>query len=621
MKAFIDKALQRLEILVREGRYEPLETETIEIKPVPSDGGQWVELHKSVNAFLNTRGGIVILGIKEVGQGTARHYGFTGYREEAEAKIKELPRQFTDRRGVALDLRQDSFPDMQIRDFLDGRLALIFVDELPADRKYVFFKGEAYRRILTGDHKLKDAEIEAQEAYQQEIEQARELQPWPDTSLDNLDLDTLNDYIQHLNRPIKVETMKADMESARPFLERKSFIKDGRATLLGMLVCGQHPADQLGFRCHVHGYVDVPDQIAQDKQDLIGNILPLMESSLSYILRNIQVGVSIAGGGTSTPQYPEEVLRETVNNALAHRDYSINKQAIITIKPGEHLSIRNPGAFRRHLLIEHLSQGASLRRIIPEAKARNPKLADVLRVYRKWEGKGIGMSTLVSLCLEGRIDIPAYRLYSEEVCLYLRPGRLVDERMETRFKAYDAYIEGKTRGRSLSDEETAVLSYLMKSEWENEQLRYTILLTPDNNHFAALLGLERCGLIETHPLSTAIYPIYVVDRALMRGDFLKELESLYGPAVLGLDTTLRGILALMYRHREYSRIKAVTAKMAAFFLWNESNADARDIKGFDIYYRKLRNAFNKLEKAGFIAKSTVGRGFELNAAYRSQRLL
>ncbi|MDD5390105.1 MAG: putative DNA binding domain-containing protein [Gallionellaceae bacterium] len=621
MKAFIDKTLEKLESLVQEGRYEALETETVEIKPVPSDGGQWTEIHKSVNAFLNTRGGIIILGIKEAGQGPNRHYEFTGYREEAEAKLKELPKQFTDRRGVELDLRQDAFPDMQVRDFLDGRLALIFVDELPADRKYVFYKNEAYRRILTGDHKLKGADIEAQEAYQQEIELAREMLPWPNTCVDDLNLDALNDYIQHLNHPIKVETMKADMESAQPFLERKSFIKEGQATLLGMLVCGMHPGDHLGFRCHVHGYVDVPETIAQDKQDLIGNILPLMESSLSYILRNIRIGISSAGGGTSTPQYPEEVLRETVNNALAHRDYSINKQAIITIRPGEYLSIRNPGAFRRHLLIEHLTQGDTLRRVIPEAKARNPKLADVLRVYRKWEGKGIGMSTLVSLCLEGRIDIPAYRLYSEEVCLFLRPGRLIDDRIETRFRAYDAYIERKTRGRALSEEERAVLAYLMKAEWENEQLRYTILLTPDNNHFTALLWLEQCHLIEKHPISTAIYPIYIADRTLMRSEFHQELEELFGEGLRGLDATLRDILGLMYRHREYSRIKAVTAKMAAFYLWNEGKPDARDIKGFDTYYRKLRNAFNKLEKAGFIIKPTVGRGFVLNTDYLSERLI
>ncbi len=67
------------------------------------------------------------------------------------------------------------------------------------------------------------------------------------------------------------------------FLERRCFLKDGAVTILGALVCGNHPGDRLGFRSHVHGYVDVPQQIAQDKQDFVDNVLQLMESSLGYL--------------------------------------------------------------------------------------------------------------------------------------------------------------------------------------------------------------------------------------------------------------------------------------------------------------------------------------------------
>jgi predicted HTH transcriptional regulator len=379
MKSFIDRVLERLAELIRAGHYQEQETDTVEIKPVPADGGQWKELHKSVNAFLNTHGGIVILGIKEEGQGPSRRYVFSGYRDEAEAKLKELPGLFADRQGVEVNLR-DAFPEIKIREFMDGKVAVIFVDELAADQKYVFYQKLAYRRILTGDHRISEAEIEKQEEYREEVLYARELQPWPEASLNDLDIDILNDYILHLNSPVKVEAMKADMESAKPFLERKKFVKGGQVTLLGMLVCGKYVGDHLGFRCHVHGYVDVPEIIAKDRQDLIGNILYLMEASLSYIMRNIQVGISVERGGTSVPEYPEEILRETVNNALAHRDYSINKHASIAIKPGRHVAIKNPGTFRRHLRIEQVDHDIPLRRIIPEAKARNPKIADVLRI-------------------------------------------------------------------------------------------------------------------------------------------------------------------------------------------------------------------------------------------------
>jgi ATP-dependent DNA helicase RecG len=619
MHGFIDRVLQRLAALIREDRYEEQETETVEIKPMPAENGEWRELYKSANAFLNTRGGIVILGIREKGKGNARRYVFDGYREEAEAKLKELPNSFTDRHGARLDLRE-AFPPMQIREFMGGRVALIFVDELPADRKYVFYRGEAYRRLLTGDHRITEAEIDKQYEYREEVVHARELQTWPGATVADLDLDALNDYIQHLNRPIKVETMKADLETARPFLERKKFVSDGYITLLGMLVCGKHPADHLGFRCHVHGYVDVPELIAQDKQDLIGNILPLMESSLAYVLRNIQVGISAERGGISTPQYPEEILRETVNNALAHRDYSLDKQAIISIKPGRHIAIKNPGSFRRHLLIEHADHDIPLRRIIPEAKARNPKLADVLRVYRKWEGKGIGMATLVNLCLENRIDLPVYRLYSEEVCLFLRAGKLLDERLESHFKSFDAYIEHKTNGLPLNADQKRVLAYLIKSEWENERLYYTVLLTQDNNHFEALLTLEHCGLIGKHPLSTAIYPVYVVDRALIKRDYSVELVERFGESFPSLGEMARDILTIMYRHGRFSKTTAVTAKIIATALWYEKNPGVQDIRGFDAFYRRARYFFNKLEASRFIVKIGARGGYVLNENYRNESM-
>ena len=68
----IDQILIKLADLIQQGRFVELETEWLELKPVPVDGGEWKEPHKSVNAFLNTRGGILILGVKEEGTGPAR---------------------------------------------------------------------------------------------------------------------------------------------------------------------------------------------------------------------------------------------------------------------------------------------------------------------------------------------------------------------------------------------------------------------------------------------------------------------------------------------------------------------------------------------------------------------
>ncbi len=610
----IDHVLTKLSDLIQQGRFAELETDWLEIKPVPVDGGEWKERHKSVNAFLNTRGGILVLGVKEEGAGPSRRYVLSGWKDHAEPNLKELSKLFMDRKGVKQDLN-DCFPPMEIRDILGERIAIVYVDELPADRKFVFLNGLAYKRSLTGDHKITDREVESQEEFKEEAAYARELQPVPEMTEVDLDLTKLNQFIFHLNQPQAIETLKPDLNAARPFLQRRCFLKDGAVTILGALVCGQHPGDRLGFRSHVHGYVDVPNQIAQDKQDFVDNVLQLMESSLGYLLRNIQVGISAEHGGTALPQYPEEVLRETVNNALAHRDYSVNKQVIIAIKPGVHIAIRNPGAFRRTLMIEDGDDTIPVRRILPEAKPRNPKLADVLRVYRKWEGRGIGMATLVNLCLENKIDLPYYRIYSEEVCLHLCAGRLLDERMERLFESFDRHIETKLDGGRLTEEQKLVLAYLIKSEWRNEQLGYTILLTPDNNHFAALHHLEKSGLISKHGLSTAAYPIYITDRVLVTRGYLKELRSLFGTAFDALENTARDVLGVVYRHNHYCKAPEVSAKQTSFALWYERGGGQGDIKQFDTFYRKIRNTFNKLEKAGFVRKLESSRRYVLAENY------
>ncbi|HRW64927.1 MAG TPA: hypothetical protein P5032_04140 [Candidatus Competibacter sp.] len=620
MTSLVDRTLVKLAELIRQGRFEELESDTLEIKPVPADGGQWRERYKSVNAFLNTRGGILILGVKEEGQGERRRYVFTGYQEHAEPKLKELSGLFTNRAGHPLDLN-DCFPPMELKAFFDGRLAVVYVDELAADRKYCFYQREAYRRILTGDHKIKEAEIEAQEEFKEEALHARELKIVPGATLSDLDLDRLNEYIQQLNRIVRVETFKPSLDAALPFLERKIFTKEKAVTTLGMLVCGKHPGDHLGFRSQVHGYVDIAQEIAQDKQDLCDNILPLMEGSLAYLLRNIQVGVSVVAGGSYRPQYPEEVLRETVNNALAHRDYAIDRQVIITIRPGEHFSIMNPGTFRRHLLIE-TTQKPILRRIIPEAKPRNPKLADVLRVFRKWEGKGIGMATLVNLCLQDKMGLPYYRLHQEEVRLFVCVGKLLDERMERLFISFDAYLENKLKGLVPTENQKRVLAYLIKSEWANELMCHTILLTPDNNHYRELLVLEKAKLINKHPDSPGLYPVYSVDQELMKQDYLDELRALFGLFFDALNEFAKDVLSVLYRFNHYSKSQAASAKQISLYLWAQQDGGGaiNEVKAFDTFYRKARYTFNKLEKAGFVVKKPSSRGYLLNENYKFDHL-
>ncbi|HEY0431089.1 MAG TPA: hypothetical protein VGC61_04700, partial [Pyrinomonadaceae bacterium] len=165
----------------------------------------------------------------------------------------------------------------------------------------------------------------------------------------------------------------------------------------------------------------------------------------------------------------------------------------------------------------------------------------------------------------------------------------------------------------LSENQKLVLAYLIKSEWANEQIQYTVLLTPDNNHFDELITLERQELISKHPSSTPMYPIYIADRAMVRKDYVPELRQRFGIKFDLLDELPKQVLSVIYRYNHFSKKQLVSAKVASFSLWYERGGVSGDIEQFDAFYRKVRYTFNRLQKDGFIAKQEGTRGYVLTS--------
>lgn len=593
----IDRILDKIESCIRESTYYPVETDRIEVKDL-SSGEDWKELYKSACAFLNANGGILIIGIKEKN----KNYQLTGFNPDNEEKIKELAKKFTNEDQKPLDL-QGYFPSIEIKEMLDKRVCLVFVEKLPEEMKYVYYNKEAYERRLTGDHKIDKHKLQAQKELRDELANAREIQIVPTASLDNLNIDKLNDYLIRLNRDVKVESLKADIPSALSFLSRKNFIRDGKPTLLGLLVCGDNIYDFVQGRCQVDGFVESAIEIAQNKQIIKDNIIQLLEQSFVFVLKNIQVGVSAEKGGKSKPEYPEKLIRETVNNALAHRDYSSDRFVNIIIQPDQHIEIRNPGAFRadQKILID---QVVKTRRIIPNPKARNPRLADLLKSFDRWEGRGIGMASLTNSCLDNEIDVPFYILHTEnDISLFVRKGKVLDEPMKLWLDSFSGFIYKQNKGRDLSEEQEIALAYFYKSELLNRQERYTIILTPDNNHFDVISTLEENGLIYRHPNSPDLYPVFLVNRVLVKNEYSNELLQIFGGAFDNLSNDYKDVLDATYQHNFFSREDIVSAKRVNNYLYSKKFGPTSDVKHYENYYRKIRTIFNNLEKGGFIVRA------------------
>jgi ATP-dependent DNA helicase RecG len=304
-----------------------------------------------------------------------------------------------------------------VRPFAAGQIALVRVSALPEDRKFCLYRGEARERVADRDEKIPRHRVDEQEERKREMETYRELRPVESVGLSDLSLQRINELVLLINQGQSnpIETIKSTLADAVPFLEKKRFmLKDGQITTLGVLVCGARPEDHLLFKSQMDAFVDVPNSIAQDKKTFRDNILQLMEQGHGWTLRNIMTGVSPEAGGTLVPEYPEKLIRECINNALAHRDYSINRPVQLTLKPRVSLSIRNPGQLPHELVFEQPNDRVPVRRIFANPLARNPRLADILKLHNKWEGKGIGMSELVNYALANKINVPHYIFHSAD---------------------------------------------------------------------------------------------------------------------------------------------------------------------------------------------------------------
>jgi predicted HTH transcriptional regulator len=611
----IDKLVLRIEECITTNSFYPVETDKIELKDL-SGGSDWRELHKTVCSFLNSKGGIIILGIREDTRN--KKFIFTGFHQDTEPKIKDLPLVFTDFDGKSLDLQDFIRPDLiEIKPFLAGQVCLVFVEKLPDELKYVFYRGVAYERQITGDHRIPPGKIQKQKEFKEEIIRSTELDYVPNATLDDLDIDKLNDFIFRLNSVVKVESYKQDIQAAIPFLSRKKFLRDGSPTLLGMLVCGKELFDHVGGRCEIDAYYESGVNLADDKKIYTDNIIPLMESGWNFTFAKIGTGVSILKGGTSVFEYPEEVIRETVNNALAHRDYKSDRFCLLRIRNNEFIEIRNPGRFRQEQLV-YSNDPVHLRRIIPLPKRQNAHLADVLKAYNRYEGRGIGMASLTNFALANEIDIPYFRLYGDnEIGLFIPKGRVLDENSRGWLKSFNKYIKLQTGGIELSEEQKTVLAYFRKSELLNADEKYTVNLTPDNNHFDVIKQLEKWKIVKRLPQNDPTILIYLINPFLLKEDFREEIVRLIGGAFERLTNDSQEIMQALYLHNEYGTDSDISANLISDYLYfKKRSAHSSEIQEFANFKRKVRGIINNLEKSRLIRRKAANKpNYEINPDY------
>ena len=98
--------------------------------------------------------------------------------------------------------------------------------------------------------------------------------------------------------------------------------------------------------------------------------------------------------------YPMDVLREVVNNAILHRDYEIEGAAIQLRVTKEAITVMSPGGAVSPIKLEQLQDFSA------PTLSRNPKIISAFNLFNISEQRGFGFSTIRELPTKHKLPLP-----------------------------------------------------------------------------------------------------------------------------------------------------------------------------------------------------------------------
>jgi ATP-dependent DNA helicase RecG len=316
---------------------------TCEVKR--AKGGMPATLWESISAFANAGGGHVLLGIDE-----KSGFTITGVDEPAamEAQVG----------SICSEMEPPVRAEIQTVALEGKHIVLCMVPPIPRDQRPCHRRAlgpwaGSRIRIADGDRKLTDYEVAVLLANR--TEPRHDLTPIPAASLEDLDEALLEAFLRRL-RDTKSEIFRrVDDERALSMLNVLT-TSEGKVvpTLAGLLVFGIYPQTfepQLNLTVVAYpatepGVLGRHGERFSENRSIDGPI-PVMVAECIRILKRNMRRRSIVSGifRIDEWEYPEEVLREALVNALVHRDYSEfarGMQIQVEMYP-DRLLIRNPG--------------------------------------------------------------------------------------------------------------------------------------------------------------------------------------------------------------------------------------------------------------------------------------
>jgi ATP-dependent DNA helicase RecG len=154
------------------------------------------------------------------------------------------------------------------------------------------------------------------------------------------------------------------------------------------------------------------------REELSGPLTQVLDDALAFISEHTKRYQVVQGTRrTVLPEYPVEVLREALLNALSHRDYGLKGGTIDVTVWDDRVEVRSPGSLPGPITVDNMRS---------EHYSRNRRLMRVLKLLGLVEEYGEGVDRMIQQMEARLMEPPMFAATPTSVTVTLRNRFLID---------------------------------------------------------------------------------------------------------------------------------------------------------------------------------------------------
>jgi len=385
--------LNELEKLIQQG-----ESDTLEFK---KSTGQLKNTGETLCAFLNNKGGIVLIGVNDRGEIIGQQVAEKTHREVGGTLAKLAPEHNV--KISYIEINKD-------------KKVIILQAKPHTDLQPYTFDGKAYIRIESGTHPMSRDQYQRMNLNYMQQHHSWEKGIIEDATLDDLDAEEI---MRTMTEGIANKRIPADQVTNKPeiVLKRLGLLKNGKITNAAMVLFGKKPTrwlPQCSIRLARFRGVDKSEFV--DSKVVDGNAFQLISAAMQFADLYLPVSSKFGTGKlerVDEPLFPVDSLREVFANAVGHRDYAQYNATLSFAVYENRLEAWSPGLPPDGVTFDNI-------KTLHESIPRNRLITKVLYYRKLFESWGRGIQTIITLCTQAGHPEPEFVERTGGVCVVLK---------------------------------------------------------------------------------------------------------------------------------------------------------------------------------------------------------